>query len=358
MNANEPCGEHRGGASRRTFLERLGLGVAAGAVGAGVIGAASGAADAEPAVDHRVTGRVRHRKLGRTGLAVSEIGYGGHSWSYQRVPDGDGFRRVTIDEAVEMIAAGLDMGVNFFDSCTPELESTIPGEALKRLKRRDEAVICVRPSHKMKGVEADKEEVFQWTESRLRMWQTDCIDLLLLSNEVNVTPQSGYWDMTYCIEALEKLKQQGKIRFTGFGSHFEPKWFFVAFQKFAKDFDVCSMPYNVRHRLAETVLPAAKQAGLGVIAIKPFARGALLRDRDLEGADADLPRDLIAFVLENPSVDVCLAGFHTIEQMKLNFSASWTRLDPDARRRLEQFAATTTLPHGEHAWLEDGWRYA
>ena len=354
MNVNEPCDDCGGGPTRRKFLAGLGRSVAAGAVGGGMISQTTGAAAEDPPVE----GRVRHRQLGRTGLSVSEIGYGGHSWSYRRVPDGDGYRYVTIDEAVEMIAAGLDMGVNFFDSCTPEAESAIPGEALRRLKRRDEAVICVRPSHKMQGVEADKAEVFKWTEDRLRMWQVDCIDLLLLSNEVNVTPQSGYWDMSYSIEALEDLKQQGKIRFTGFGSHFEPKWYFVAFQMFAEAFDVCSMPYNIRHRVAEMVMPAAKQAGLGVITIKPFARGSLLRDRDLEGADAHLPRDLIGFVLENPSVDVCLAGLHTLEQMKTNFSASWTRLTPEGRARLEAFAATTAVPHGEHAWLEEGWRYA
>jgi len=274
------------------------------------------------------------------------------------VPDGDGYRRVTIDEAVEMIAAGLDMGVNFFDSCTPELESTIPGEALRRLKRRDEAVICVRPSHRMKGVEADKKEVYQWTEDRLRMWQIDCIDVLLLSNVANVTPQSGYWDMSYSIEAIDKLKQQGKIRFAGFGSHFEPKWFFVAFQKFAAHFDVCSMPYNIRHRVAEAVMPAAQQAGLGVITIKPFARGSLLANRDLAGADANLPGKMIAFVLENSAVDVCLCGFHTIQQMKMNFSGSWMRLSPEDHARLQQLAAATPVLRGEHAWLEKGWCYA
>lgn len=353
MNVNEARDGHGGGSTRRRFLKRLGGGVAAGVAG-GVVGQASGAAaGASPAV-----GRVRHRQLGRTGLSVSEIGFGGHSWSYKRVPDGGGYRSVTIDEAVEIIAAGLDMGVNFFDCGTAELESTIPGEALKRLKRRDEAIICVRPSHKMKGVEADKKEAYQWTEDRLRMWRIDCIDLLLLSNEVNVTPQSGYWDMSYSIEALQKLKQQGKVRFTGFGSHFEPKWFFVAFEKFAKDFDVCSMPYNIRHRVAETVIPTAKRAGLGVITIKPFARGALLQDHDLAGAEANLPRDMISFVLENPSVDVCLSGLHTLAQMKTNFSASWTRLTPEGRARLDKAAATAALPHGEHAWLEQGWRYA
>jgi len=262
---------------------------------------------------------------------------------------------MTIDEAVEMIRTGLEMGVNFFDSCTPLAECSIPGEALKRLRKRDQVVISVRPSHKMKGVPNDKKEIYKWTDERLKLWQTDHIDLLMLSNESNVTPKSGYWDMSYSIEACDKLKKQGKIRYTGFGSHFTPKWFFEAFEKFGKYFDACSMPYNARHRVAEQVMPEGKKAGLGVITIKPLARGSLLRKRDLDGADAGLARDMIAFVLENEHVDVCLCGVHTLGQMRENFSASWTRLSPGRRQRLEKRAAL--MPCKEHAWLEQGWRY-
>jgi len=302
-------------------------------------------------------GRVKHRPLGKTGLMVSEIGFGGHSWAYKRVPDGKGgMRRTTVDEAVEMIRAALDMGVNYFDSCTDLHESSVPGEALKRLGRRDEAIICVRPSHKMKGNANDKKEVYEWTEKRLKLWQTDHIELLLLANTANDTPDSGYWDMTYSMEACDKLKQQGKIRFTGFGCHFTPDWFYTAFDKFGKYFDVCSMPYNIRHRVAEDVMPKAKEAGLGVVTIKPFARGSLLKKRDLAGKDAGVPRDMISFVLENKHVDICLCGVHTLAHVRENFSASWTKLAPAGRERIERRAARA--PSGECSWLEKGWRYA
>jgi aryl-alcohol dehydrogenase-like predicted oxidoreductase len=179
----------------------------------------------------------------------------------------------------------------------------------------------------------------------------------MLSNEVDVTDKSGYWDMTYSIEALDKLKQQGKIRYTGFGSHFEPKYFFEAFEEFGRYFDVCSMPYNIRHRVAENVMPAAKKAGLGVVTIKPFARGALFAKRDLAGGDADLPRDLAAFVLQSPWVDSCLCGVHTLAQVRKNFSASWSPLSASERKRLEVVAASASVPRA-YAWLENGWRYA
>jgi predicted aldo/keto reductase-like oxidoreductase len=255
-----------------------------------------------------------------------------------------------------MIAAGLDMGVNFLDSCTSLDESSVPGEALKRLCKRDKVFISIRVSHKMKGHESDKNEIYKWTEERLKLWQTDYVDMCLLCNTANDTPKSGYWDMSYSIEALDKLKKQGKIRFTGFGCHFTPELFLEAFDKFGNYFDIVSLPYNIRHRAAEKLLPEAKKKGLGVITIKPFARGELLKNRDLKRADSGLPRDMISFVLENKQVDICTCGVHTIEQVRENFSASWTKLSPSGRKRLEKVAATAITDH-QYAWLENGWRY-
>jgi aryl-alcohol dehydrogenase-like predicted oxidoreductase len=338
--------------SRRAFLKCLGEGAVAGAVVAMLeeAAAASGAAPAPPA------GRVGQRVLGKTGLKVSEIGFGGHSWSIPGVlAAGGSLRKVTVDEAVGMIRMGLEMGVNFLDSCTPLEESSTPGEAVKRLKARDRVIISIRVSHRMKGRKEDRNEVFKWTETRLKLWQTECVDLCLLCNTARDTPQSGYWDMSYSIEALDKLKQQGKIRYTGFGCHFTPELFLQAIDKFGDYFDICSMPYNVRHRAAEIVFPAAKKKNMGTVTIKPFARGSLLKGRDLEKTDAGLARDMIAFVLESPQVDICTCGVHTVGHVKENFSASQTKLTPEGRKRLDIAAAT---PCPGYRWLEKDWQYA
>ncbi len=335
--------------TRRGFLGTLGRGAAAGPVAAGWF-AASGTARAA------AEGTVARRPLGRTGLEVSQVGFGGHSWAYKRVPDGSGgFRAVTLSEAERMIGAGLEMGVNFFDSCTPPEEHSVPGEVIKRMKKRKDVIVSARLCHRQTGVKEDRQIIYDWVDERLKLWQTDYFDLLMLSNTENDTPMSGYWDMTWSIEALEKVKQQGKVRFAGFGSHFTPELFLLAFEKFGRFFDVTSAPYNVRHRAAEQVIPAARKAGLGMVTIKPFARGSLLKGRDLEGADQGLARDMIAFVLQNPQVDVCICGMHTEAQVRENFSASWVGLTPEAKQRLELAAAT---PGAHEGWLERGWRYA
>jgi aryl-alcohol dehydrogenase-like predicted oxidoreductase len=86
---------------------------------------------------------------------------------------------------------------------------------------------------------------------------------------------------------------------------------------------------------------------------KPFARGALLPDRDAADSGPGLARDMLAFVLENELVDSCICGVHTGAHVRANFSASWTRLTPSTRRRLDQMAARTWC--NAHGWLERGW---
>ena len=79
---------------------------------------------------------------------------------------------------------------------------------------------------------------------------------------------------------------------------------------------------------------------------------------DLSSAAPELPREMLAFVLENKSVDVCLCGVHTIDQMRHNFSASWTGLTPARKEALQMLANGSELRGGGIAWLEDGWLYA
>jgi aryl-alcohol dehydrogenase-like predicted oxidoreductase len=340
--------------TRRTFLARLGRGAAAGGLAFSLVPFERRSEAGEAGQAPPETGTVKKRPLGKTGLHVSEIGFGGHSWAYARVSDGHGGqRKPTLDEAMRMISLGLEMGVNFFDSCTPEEEHTVPGEVIKRLKKRDRVIVSARLCHKMKGVPADREIIDRWVHQRLKLWQTDYFDILMVTNTENDTPQSGYWEMSHSIEAIEKLKREGKIRFAGFGCHFRPEQYLDAFKTYGRSFDICSVPYNIRHRAAESVIPAAKKAGLGMVTIKPFARGALLEGHNLGGSEAGLARDMLAFVLENAFVDCCICGVHTETHVRENFSASWTTLTPVRRRQLERLALRT--PCSEHAWLEKGW---
>ena len=132
--------------------------------------------------------------------------------------------------------------------------------------------------------------------------------------------------------------------------------FLEAIERYGRSFDVCSLPYNIRHRAAEQVMPVAKKAGLGVVDDQAAGPRRSLWQIALDGADAGIARDMIAFVLENENLDVCICGVHTEAQVRENFSASWTKLSPPRRERLEKLAALAACPG--HGWLEKGWRSA
>ena len=114
--------------NRRSFLQHVAQNAVAGGAATSLLVNAPGAA----AAGAPAAGAVRRRPLGKTGLHVSEIGFGGHSWAYKRVPDGKGgLRQVTPDEAERTFGRGLERGVNFLDACTAKDEHTIPGDALR-----------------------------------------------------------------------------------------------------------------------------------------------------------------------------------------------------------------------------------
>ena len=330
-----------GSVSRRRFLRDIGTGVAAASLGAPAVHAGG----PKPP-------QVPRRTLGKTGLQVSVVGFGGHSWSYARVPDPatGKTRRTTQDEAKAMIELALDMGVNYFDGCTPYSEHDVPGKALSDLGKRKDAIICARSIHKMKGTEADKKTLHDFINERLKAWRTDYVDIMFAGMATE-----DYWDMTYAIEALDEIKRKGQARFTGFGSHFSPRNYREAIRKYGRSFDICSMPYNIRHRAAEEVFPRADGTGLGIVTIKPFARGSLfkaLRKEEPKATDAGLAAKMIRFVVANPRVDVCICGVHTIDHVRQNFAAAATPLAAAERETLDRLALG---PTDADDWLEHHW---
>jgi len=86
MNENTSHKEPHSDSTRRQFLKKIGL----KKIGAGAVAGTMASPllnDARSAATER---KVKYRTLGKTGIAISEIGIGGHSWAYKRVPDGKG----------------------------------------------------------------------------------------------------------------------------------------------------------------------------------------------------------------------------------------------------------------------------
>ena len=169
------------------------------------------------------------RRLGKSGIEVSAVGMGcwaiGGTWTWAQ-PGNDpfpaGWGKTDDAESIRAIHAGLDAGVNFFDTAAnygAGHSEVILGQALKG--KRDQAVIATKFGHVIN--EADKvvygdEEVLLGNvrgdiENSLRRLQTDYVDVYQLHHG-SYDPELG----AEVREVLEDLVKQGKIRWYGWST--------------------------------------------------------------------------------------------------------------------------------------------
>jgi aryl-alcohol dehydrogenase-like predicted oxidoreductase len=243
---------------------------------------------------------VNRRTLGRTGLSVSEIGFGG--WAVGGNAFGNSYGATDDAESQRAIRRAFELGCNFFDTADVyghgHSEELI-GAALHDV--RDQVILATkvggnfynRDIHPLMrerigqavGKSLDDIEpdaVLPVThdatftpgylrfavERSLRRLRTDRIDLLQLHNPpINLISAMG----TY--EPLEEMKRDGLIRFYGVSVH-PPEEGVAAVQ--ATMPDTVQLVYNLARREAEdTFLATAHAANVGVIAREPLANGFL-----------------------------------------------------------------------------------
>lgn len=283
---------------------------------------------------------MRRRELGRTGLRVSELGLGGLFLS--GTPDGVATARAVVDLA-------LSRGVNLIDTAPSYGDSErVLGEVLAGETRP------VVLSTKVGAADApdrarDPRFLRESVERSLRRLRRDCVDLLLI-HEPDRPGQVPWWDGDEplsgpVLEVLADLREAGVIRFTGLGGTTAYR---LAELCATGLFDVVltAFNYSILWREAELhLLPAAAEAGMGIIVGTPFQQGALARrwDAELAGGapwlspprraqlldlyrcldDARIPvhEAALRFVLSNPVVSCVVAGARSPQEMAANIDA-------------------------------------
>jgi len=214
---------------------------------------------------------VNRRTLGRTGLSVSEIGFG--AWAIGGNAFGNSYGATDDAESTRAIRRAFELGCNFFDTADVyghgHSESLL-GAALHDV--RDQVFIAT----KVGGNFYDGDVHTDFTpaylrfavESSLGRLRTDRIDLLQLHN-----PPMRLISDRATYEPLEEMKGEGLIRFYGVSVH-PPEEGMAAVQATLPD--TVQIVYNLARREAEdTFLPTAQAATVGVIAREPLANGFL-----------------------------------------------------------------------------------
>jgi hypothetical protein len=197
--------------------------------------------------------------LGQSGLKVTELGCGG-------IP----IMRVPLEEAKRIIRRCFDLGIRFFDSAHVYGDSEEKfGSALEPV--RDEVVLATKVWAK-DAAGAEKELAMSF--ERLRTRQIDLIQCHNVSNRQdleNVLGPGGAY------EALAQAKAQGRVRAVGLSSH-NPD---IALQAIRTGkFSTLQFPFNfIEDDPQQKVFPAARERGMGLIAMKPLGGGLLERAR-------------------------------------------------------------------------------
>jgi aryl-alcohol dehydrogenase-like predicted oxidoreductase len=207
-----------------------------------------------------------YRALGRTGWNVSEIGFG--SWGI------GGNEWGTTDDRASLAALhkAIDLGVNFID--TADVYGDGHSEQLiaqVRKARGEQLIVATKAGRRLDPHIAsgyNRQNLTAFVERSLRNLQTSALDLLQLH-----CPPSQVYDMPEVFGVLDKLMQQGKLRFYG-----------VSVERVDEALKAITYPnvqsvqiiFNMfRHKPAEQFFAAARARQVGILARVPLASGLL-----------------------------------------------------------------------------------
>ena len=300
---------------------------------------------------------MKYKKLGRTGLKVSQICLGAMNY-------GD---PVSETESINIVKSAIAMGVNFFDTADAYAggrSEEILGKALKG--ERQSVVIATKVCGKTGPGANDsglsRKHMMQAIEESLRRLQTDYIDLYYAHTPDYETP------VEETLRAMDDLVHQGKVRYIGCSN-------FSAWQlckaRGMSDiynlvrFECVQPPYNLLTRDIELeLLPLCADDGIGVCVYNPLAGEMLTGKHEFGKPPAEgrfthkimgsgylerywsamnfdavdklkqlakehgcsMPQFALAWILNNETITSVLSGTTAIEQLQENLSATEIKL--------------------------------
>ncbi len=226
--------------------------------------------------------------LGKTGLKVSRMGFGG-------IP----IQRIDAEGTKVLMQELLAAGVNYIDTARGyTVSEEYLGYALEGI--RDKFVLAT------KSMARTKEAMAQDIEISLKNLRTDYIDLYQIHNptaaDLELVQQPGG-----AVEALLEAKAAGKIGHIGVTLHYADLF------KQAVNFDwveTIMFPYNAVETQGEEYIRICGEKNIGFIDMKPLAGGAI-----------DDATTALRFIVQNPNVTVIIPGMEKPEQIHENLSA-------------------------------------
>lgn len=314
---------------------------------------------------------MKYRTLGRTGIEVSEVGYGAWGIGGVQWTGGDD------DEARQALNLAIDQGLNFIDTALAYgggHSEELVGEVAR--SRSEQIAIATKIPPKNLTWPAQPvplEQVFpvdyiiECTEKSLRNLGVETIDLQQLHVWHDNWAEQSEW-----IEALLKLREQGKVRYIGISiNDYQPTNVIKALR--TGHIDAVQVIYNLFEQAPQDELyPVCQELNIGVLARVPFDEGGLTGaikpdtvfpqddfrswffrgDRKQKVFDrveklkallgeeaATLPELALRFTLSHDAVSTVIPGMRSTRHVTANIACSDGRkLSPELLERLKDFA--------------------
>jgi len=311
---------------------------------------------------------MHYRKLGKTDITVSEIGFG--AWAIGGRADVGGtpfgWGRTNDEDSLAAIRRARELGVTFFDTADSYgfgRSESLLGIVLSR--KRQDVVIATKV-----GVSRDSEgrlikdfsraHISLAVDGSLKRLRTDYIDLYQLHNP---TLEELRRDDIH--EAMDRLQEVGKIRYWGVSVTTPEEGIEIIHRGWGYALQVL---YNILNQApAKELLPLAKSKGYGVIARVPLASGLLsgkfrpdstfatddvrqnfLTPKRLEeviprvdeaksiigGTARSLAEGALRFVLANDAVSSVIPGAKNMRQVEMNVAADEVRVPQEVVDKL------------------------
>ena len=235
---------------------------------------------------------MKEEVLGRTGLKVKTIGFGG-------IP----ITGVPEDEAIKVIRRCYDLGVNYYDTSRDYgVSEERIGKALKDARNNVILATKTQPSS------LTKEAALADLETSLKNLRTDHVDIYQLHYV-----SSEAWERIKApegaLEAMYVALDSGKADHIGITSHDIP-----LLDKIVKEniFETVMIQYNYLSRQpAEDFLRLCRKKNIGTIIMKPFGGGVFSN-----------ARTTLKFVLSNDNVDVVIPGMASVSEVEENIGVA------------------------------------
>jgi aryl-alcohol dehydrogenase-like predicted oxidoreductase len=314
---------------------------------------------------------MKYRTLGRTGIEVSEIGYGAWGIGGIQWTGGDD------EEARRALNLAIDQGLNFIDTALAYGDGhseQLVGEVARSRRERIFIATKIPPKNReWPARDVPLRQVFphdyiiKCTEQSLRNLRVDTIDI----QQLHVW-HDNWTDESEWIDALLKLREQGKARYFGLSLNDYQPWNAIKALR-QGHIDTVQVIYNIFEQAPEAELyPVCRELNVGVIARVPFDEGGLTgairpdtafpntdfrswffrgdrkqkvfdRVEKLTGVLGDeaptLPELALRYTLSHDAVSTVIPGMRSTKHVTSNISGSdGRRLSAELLAKLKTFA--------------------